>query len=154
MRKILGLFVLAFAVLGLAACSSKDANGIPNVLQDKYTGYSTNPGSSLAFSEGGSTISFNKKNNTITNETEDESIKFTVIPEDKLNSYNKGVLNKHKAELYGKDYFLFTDSEKYQDGSYVYAAILTDGGKTIRIFEFENTGTADDYLYDFTGQAD
>ena len=44
MKKLLSIAVLAFAVIGLAACSSKDANGIPNKLQDKYVGHSENPG--------------------------------------------------------------------------------------------------------------
>lgn len=155
MKKILGLLVLAFAVLGLAACSSKDANGIPNVLQDKYTGYSTNPGyDGLIFSEGSSTLVFDKKKNTITNETEDDTEPFTVIPEDKLNTADKGAFNKHKSELEGQTYFILTASDKYHDSSNTYVAILSDGGKSIRIFELEYSAKADDYLYDFTGKAD
>ena len=34
MKKLLSVVMVAFAVIGLAACSSKDANGIPNKLQD------------------------------------------------------------------------------------------------------------------------
>ena len=147
--------MLAFAVVSLAACSSKDANGIPKKLQEKYTGYSENPGyDGLIFSEGSSTLIFDKKNNKITNKTEDHTEPFVVIPEDKLDGEAKGAFNKHKSEYKG-DYFIFTASKKYdKDSSNVYVAVLSDGGKTIQINELEYSGKDDDYLYRFTGKAE
>ena len=117
MRKLLSIVMLVVAVVGLAACSSKDANGIPNKLQDKYTGYSENPGDTLAFSEGGSTLIFDKQNNVIKNKSAGEKIEFTDVPEDSLTSEDKGAFNKHQSE-YGKDYFIITTDKKYRkDGS-------------------------------------
>ena len=155
MKKLLSVVMLAFAVIGLAACSSKDANGIPNKLQDKYTGYSENPGDNSAFSEGGSTLIFDKKNNIIKNKTEGEQTDFTVVPEESLNSKDKGAFNKHQSE-YGKDYFIITTDKKYRKDSsnYTYVVSLSNGGKEIKIDELENAGTADDYLFHFTGKAE
>lgn len=157
MKKILGLFVLAFAVLGLAACSSKDANGIPNVLQDKYTGYSSDSASGgSVFSSGSSELVFDKKNNTITNTSSDDKDYFKVIPEDKLNTEAKGALVNHKSEVDGKDHFFISVSpykENLNSEVFVYCVILTDGGKSIRIFELEHSGKVDGW-YDFIGQAD
>ncbi|WP_302170806.1 hypothetical protein [uncultured Streptococcus sp.] len=155
MKKFLSIAMLAFAVIGLAACSSKDADGIPNKLQDKYTGYSENPGyDGLIFSEGSSTLVFNKKENKITNKTENYTKPFVVIPEDKLDGEAKGAFNKHKSEYQG-DYFIFTADKKYdKDSSNVYVAVLSDGGKTIQINELEYSGKDDDYLYHFKGKAE
>ena len=155
MKKLLSIAVLAFAVIGLAACSSKDANGIPNKLQDKYTGYSENPGDTLAFSEDGSTLIFDKKNNIIKNKTQGEQTSFMVVPEDSLKSEDKGAFNKHKSE-YGNDYFIITTYKKYKKGefNFVYVVSLSDGGKEIKIDELENSATDDGYLYHFKGKAE
>lgn len=156
MKKLLSIAVLAFAVIVLAACSSKDANGIPNKLQDKYVGHSENPGyDGLIFSEGSSTLVFDKKENKITNKTENHTEPFVVIPEDKLDGDAKGAFNKHKSEYDGTDYFIFTANKKYdKDSSNVYVAVLSDGGKTIQINELEYSGKDDDYLYHFYGKAE
>lgn len=132
-----------------------DANGIPNELQEKYTGHSKNPGhDGLIFSEGGSTLIFDKKDNKITNKTEDHPEPFVVIPEDKLDGEAKGAFNKHKSEYKGA-YFIFTANKKYdKDNSNVYVAVLSDGGKTIQINELEYSGKDDDSLYRFTGKAE
>ena len=132
-----------------------DANGIPNELQEKYTGHSKNPGhDGLIFSEGGSTLIFDKKDNKITNKTEDHPEPFVVIPEDKLDGEAKGAFNKHKSEYKGA-YFIFTANKKYdKDSSKVYVAVLSDGGKTIQINELEYSGKDDDSLYRFTGKAE
>lgn len=155
MKKLLSIVMLAFAVTGLAACSSKDANGIPNKLQDKYTGYSENPGDNSAFSEGGSTLIFDKKNRVIKNKSEDKKTEYTVVPEDSLNPEDKGAFNKHKSE-YGKDYFIITTYKKYKKGdfNYVYVVSLSNGGKEIKIDELENGVAADDYLFHFAGKAE
>ena len=155
MKKLLSIAILVFAVIGLAACSSKDANGIPNKLQDKYTGYSENSGDTLAFSEDGSTLIFDKKNNIIKNKTQGEQTSFMVVPEESLNSKDKGAFNKHQSE-YGKDYFIITTDKKYRkDGSnYTYVISLSNGGKEIKIDELENDVADDDYLFHFVGKAE
>lgn len=155
MKKLLSIAMLAFAVVTLAACSSKDANGIPKKLQDKYTGYSENPGDALAFSEGGSTLIFDKKNKVIKNKSRKEQTNFAVVSEDSLNPEDKGAFNKHKSD-YGKDYFIITQDKKYKKGdfNYTYVVSLSNGGKDIKIDELENGVAADDYLFHFTGKAE
>ena len=63
--------------------------------------------------------------------------------------------------LEGKDYFLIKTGDnkdqairsvEEQDGT-PYCIVLSDGGKTIRIFEFEWAGSNATAYYDFTGQA-
>lgn len=132
-----------------------DANCIPIKLQEKYTGHSKNSGhDGLIFSEGGSTLIFDKKDNKITNKTEDHTEPFVVIPEDKLDGEAKGAFNKHKSEYKGA-YFIFTANKKYdKNSSNVYVAVLSDGGKTIQINELEYSGKDDDSLYRFTGKAE
>lgn len=132
-----------------------DANGIPIKLQEKYTGHSENSGyDGLIFSEGNSTLIFDKKDNKITNKTENHTEPFVVIPEDKLDGEAKGAFNKHKSEYKGA-YFIFTANKKYdKDSSNVYVAVLSDGGKTIQITELEYSGKDDDSLYRFTGKAE
>ena len=132
-----------------------DANGIPIKLQEKYTGHSKKPGyDGLIFSEGNSTLIFDKKDNKITNKTEKQKKPFVVIPEDKLDGEAKVAFNKHKSEYKGA-HFIFTANKKYdKDSSKVYVAVLSDGGKTIQINELEYNGKDDDYLYRFTGKAE
>ena len=57
-----------------------------------------------------------------------------------------------EAELKGKDYFVIAvdNDKKTITDSILYGVVLSDGGNTIRIFEFE-TGNSDAY-YDFTGK--
>ncbi|MFS5201039.1 hypothetical protein V2T39_07230 [Streptococcus agalactiae] len=167
-RKFIGLFTILLASILLVACGQKTTkDGVPTILQDKYSGYSKVYGGyrSDIFSEGGSELVFNKKKHTITNTSYissygDKGVAYyyQVIPEDKLTSEEKGVLTKHKSELEGKDYFFIrtTDDKEYvskladDTSGLTYGVVLSDGGKAIRIFEFEN-GTADAY-YDFIGQ--
>lgn len=66
-----------------------------------------NPGyDELIFSEGSSTLVLNKKENKITNKTENHTEPFVVIPEDKLDGEAKGAFNKHKSEYDGTDYYI------------------------------------------------
>ena len=115
-----------------------------------------NPGyDELIFSEGSSTLVFDKKENKITNKTENHTKSFVVIPEDKLDGEAKGAFNKHKSEYNATDNFIFTANKKYdKDSSKVYVAVLSDGGKTIQINELEYSGKDDDYLYHFSGKAE
>lgn len=166
-RKVVGLFTVLLASILLVACGQKTTkDGVPTILQDKYSGYSKVYGAdSLLFTEGGSSLIFDKENKTVTNQNGEKRY-FTVISESSLSEESKGVLTKHKSELEDKEYFLINISSGSEESRKktssktsnqkikpygLYCVVLTDGGKTIRIFEFES-GTADAY-YDFTGQA-
>lgn len=153
-KSLFSLLTLVVMLVVLTACGSKvNKNGVPNILKDKYTGYSKVYGyDSSIFSDGGSELAFDKKENKITNLNTNESKYFKVFPEDKLNSKAKGVLVRHEAELKGKDYFVIAvdNDKKTITDSILYGVVLSDGGNTIRIFEFE-TGNSDAY-YDFTGK--
>ncbi|HEM3615207.1 TPA: hypothetical protein U1C34_001857 [Streptococcus suis] len=165
-RKVIGLFTVLLASMLLVACGQKTTkDGVPSILQDKYSGYSNVDGyKSGVFSEGGSELVFDKEKHTIVNLSNNDGKNiyyYQVIPEDKLSSENKGILAKHKEELQGKDYFIIwiandekdIKKEAVDDGLILYGVVLSDGGKSIRIFEFEWQGGSSDLYYNFTGQA-
>ncbi|HEL1237332.1 TPA: hypothetical protein TVN78_000948 [Streptococcus equi subsp. zooepidemicus] len=165
-RKVVGLFMVLLASILLVACGQKTKDGVPTILQDKYSGYSkvNAQWEPITFSDGGSELVFDKKKQTITNLSYDDGkypTYYQVVPEDKLTSEEKGILTKHKSELEGKDYFLIkTGGNKDQairsveeQGGTPYCIVLSDGGKAIRIFEFEWAGSNATAYYDFTGQA-
>jgi len=82
-------------------------NGVPNSLKEKYSGYSKVYGYDPdIFSDGGSEIVFDKKENKITNTTTNDSKYFKVFSEDELSSKAKAILTKEKSELEGKQYFI------------------------------------------------
>lgn len=165
-RKVIGLFTVLLASLLLVACGQKTKDGVPTILQKKYSGYSNVDAQyePLVFKDGGSELVFDTKKQTITNlsyENGKYPTYYQVVPEDKLTSKEKGILTKHKSELEGKDYFLIKTGDnkdqairsvEEQDGT-PYCIVLSDGGKTIRIFEFEWAGSNATAYYDFTGQA-
>lgn len=79
-----------------------------------------------------------------------------MVPEKKLPKSMKGILTSHEAELSGKDYFIINVGYDKDDvwgklGDQLYCVVLTDGGNSIRIFEFETGYTTDGY-FDFTGK--
>ena len=156
MKKKLGFLLATFvAVLTLSACAPQvNENGVPNSLKEKYSGYSKVYGYDPdIFSDGGSEIVFDKKENKITNTTTNDSKYFKVFPEDELSSKAKAILTKEKSEVEGKQYFIIgvgNDKKNISD-SILYGIVLSNGGNTIRIFEFE-TGNSDTY-YDFSGEA-
>ncbi|MHA2628166.1 hypothetical protein [Streptococcus agalactiae] len=164
-RKVVGLFMVLLASILLVACGQKTKDGVPTILQDKYSGYSNVNAQweSGTFSDGGSELVFDTKKQTITNLAYNDGkypTYYQVLPEDKLSSKNKGILAKHKSELEGKDYFIihpvdekYVKEEPTDDNDLLYGIVLSDGGKTIRIFEFEWAGSNATAYYDFTGQA-
>ncbi|WP_284120284.1 hypothetical protein [Streptococcus canis] len=165
-RKLIGLFTILLASILLVACGQKTTkDGVPTILQDKYSGYSNvnSQWESGTFSDGGSELVFDTKKQTITNLSYNDGkypTYYQVVPEDKLSSKNKGILAKHKSELEGKDYFIihpvdekYVKEEPTDDNDLLYGIVLSDGGKTIRIFEFEWAGSDATAYYDFTGQA-
>lgn len=160
-RKVVGLFTVLLASMLLVACGQKTTkDGVPTILQDKYSGYSNVDGyKSGVFVEGGSELVFDKEKHTIVNLSNNDGKNiyyYQVIPEDKLSSADKGILAKHKEELKGKDYFIINvdwSKENLEDDGIHYGVVLSDDGKSIRIFEFEWQGGSSDLYYNFNGKA-
>lgn len=158
MKKWLGLVTLGLALILLAACGQKSAEDIIKTeLQDSYVGYSEVSGyDSLIFTGGGQEIVFDKINHKL--KSGDEEVYYEVVPEDKLPKSMKGILTSHESELKGEHYFIINVGYHKDDiwgklGDQLYTVVLEDGGKEIRIFEFETGYTTDGY-FDFTGQAE
>lgn len=158
LKKWIGLLTLGLALITLVACGQKSPEEIVKTeLKDSYTGYSEVSGyDSLVFTGGGQEIVFDKKNHKL--KSGDEEVYYEVVPEDKLSKSMQGILTSHESELKGKNYFIINvDSHKEHIwgklGDQLYCVILTDGGKSIRIFEFE-TGYTDDGYYDFSGKSE
>lgn len=121
-----------------------NSSGIPYELKEKYKSI---------FSSGSSDFIFNKNENEVT-QIESQTRPFLVIPEDKLDGKAKDVFNKHKSE-YGGNYFIFTLNTKYdKDSSNIYVAILSDGGKEIKINKLDSSSKDDNYFSNFTGKAE
>ena len=158
MKKILTAVLLAFSAVLLAACGSgKNADGVPNVLKDKYTGYSKVSGYENPFIAGGDELTFDKKENSITN-SQGKKTYFTVIPDNELPAQVTGVLSQHASELKGTENFTIIISRhdkhptrEQAEGSYQIA--LSDGGNTIRVLELRRGYSVENDYYDFTGQA-
>lgn len=158
MKKWFGLLIMGLALLTLAACGQKSTEEIIKTeLKDSYTGYSKVSGyDGLIFAGGGQEIVFDKKNHKL--KSGDEEVYYEVVPEDKLPKSMKGILTSHESELKGKDYFIINVGNHKDDiwgklGDQLYCVVLTDGGKSIRIFEFETGYTTDGY-FDFTGKSE
>ena len=158
LKKWFGFISLGLALVFLTACGPKSAEDIIKTeLKDSYTGYSDNPGyDSLIFSGGGQEIQFDKSNHKII--SGEEEVFYEVVPEEKLSTTMKGLLTSHESELSNKDYFIINVGYNEDDiwgkvGDQLYCVVLTDGGTSIRIFEFETGYTTDGY-FDFAGQAE
>lgn len=158
MKKWLSLVTLGLALILLAACGQKSVEDIIKTeLKDSYVGYSEVSGyDSLIFTGGGQEIIFDKINHKL--KSGDEEVYYEVVPEDKLPKSMKGILTSHESELKGKHYFVINVGYHKDDiwgklGDQLYAVVLKEGGKEIRIFEFETGYTTDGY-FDFTGQAE
>lgn len=156
LKKVCGLLTIGLALILLAACGQKTPeNIIKSELKDSYVGYSELSGyDSSIFSGGGQEITFDKKHHTL--KSGDEKVYYEVVPEKKLPKSMKGILTSHEAELSGKDYFIINVGYDKDDvwgklGDQLYCVVLTDGGNSIRIFEFETGYTTDGY-FDFTGK--
>lgn len=164
MKKSLKLVLAALslvAMFALAACGNGyDKNGIPTDLKKSYTGSSKVP-SYFGFPNNGSTLVFNMKAKTLTIKTDDESEKFNIktIPEKKLTIKNKGAFKSWKSKVEGKKYFFIETTFEYQkvspksDQDYLLLVILDNGGKNIRVVEFNQDDSSDGW-YDFSGEAD
>ncbi|MDO4634857.1 MAG: hypothetical protein Q4A87_02925 [Streptococcus sp.] len=158
MKKWFGLLFLGLALMTLAACGQKTPEEIIKTeLKDSYTGYSNSKSyQGLMFIEGGDTLTFDKKENSIMN-SNGEKIYFSVIPEEDIPPATKGVVASLESQLKGTDNFtIITSSEKnptIKDSEGGYQVALSDGGKTIRIFELSRSPRDYGY-YDFSGKAE
>ncbi|KLL81623.1 lipoprotein [Streptococcus agalactiae] len=158
MKKWFGVLFLGLALMTLAACGQKTPEEIIKTeLKDSYTGYSNSKSyQGLMFIEGGDTLTFDKKENSIMN-SNGEKIYFSVVSEDDIPPATKGVITKLESQLKGTDNFtIITSSEKnptIKDSEGGYQIALSDGGKTIRIIELYQDYAADGSYYDFLGKA-
>ena len=132
-----------------------NSSGIPYILKEKYSGYSKEPGSDKSiFSSGSSTLIFNINENKIINKTKGDHKSFVVIPKDSLDGKAKDEFNKLSSKYKGY-YFIFKLNTKYnKNSSNIYVAILSDGGKEIKINELDSSAKDDNYVYSFTGKAE
>ncbi|HFZ7022748.1 TPA: hypothetical protein ACGML9_001262 [Streptococcus agalactiae] len=158
LKKCLSFLVLGIALIALAACGKKSTEDIIKTeLKDSYTGYSKVSGyNGSMFVGGGDTLTFNKKENSITN-SNGEKIYFSVLSEDDIPAATKGVIANLKSQLKGTDNFtIITSSKKNptkKDSEGGYQIALSEGGKTIRIIELYQDYASDGSYYDFSGEA-
>lgn len=157
-KRLLGVLTVGLALITLVACGQKSTESIiKNELKDSYTGYSENPGGDWLFRDGDGVLTFNKKENSITN-SEGTSTYFSVISEEDLPPSTKQIIEGLQSELKGTDNFTViinstekNPTRKQAEGAYQIA--LSDGGKKIRIIEVDRDSRAYGY-YDFSGTAD
>lgn len=158
LKRFLSFLVLGIALIVVAACGKKsNENIIKTELKDSYTGYSKFPAyNGLMFVGGGDTLTFNKKENSITN-SDGEKIYFSLVSDDDIPAKTKGIITNLKPQLKGTDNFtIITSREKNptkNDSEGGYQVALSDGGKTIRIIELFQNYDADGAYYDFSGEA-
>ena len=159
LKKLFGLLTLGLAIMTLAACGQKTPEDIVKTeLKDSYTGYSENSGyDGLMFVGGGDTLTFNKKENSITNSS-GEKLYFSLLSEDDIPAATKGVITNLESQLKGTDDFtIITSSKKnptIKDSEGGYQIALSDGGKTIRIIELYQDYASDGSYYDFSGKVE
>ncbi|HEO8394870.1 TPA: hypothetical protein VBX43_000919 [Streptococcus agalactiae] len=156
MKKWFGFLTLGLALIMLVACGQKSPEEIVKTeLKDSYTGYSENSGGGYPFRAGDDILTFNKKDNSITNSHGDMKY-FSVISERDIPSGTKRVIDELEEKLKGTDNFTIIVSreknptKKESEGAYQIA--LSDGGKSIRIFYLGREPRSFGY-YDFSGKA-
>ncbi|KGM37028.1 hypothetical protein SSIN_1170 [Streptococcus sinensis] len=156
MKKWFSFLTLGLALVMLVACGQKSTEDIIKTeLKDSYTGYSEDSGGGYPFRAGDDTLTFNKKDNSITNSYGDMKY-FSVISEDDIPSGTQRVINELEGELKGTDNFTIIVSRKKnptkKDSEGAYQIALSDGGKSIRIFYLGREPRSFGY-YDFSGKA-
>lgn len=158
MKRVVGLILLGLSLVFLAACGPKTPEEIIKTeLKNSYVGYSNSKSyQGLMFIEGGDTLAFNKKENSISN-SNGKKIYFSVISEDDIPSATKGVITSLESYLKGTDNFtIITSRDKnptIKDSEGAYQLALSDGGQTIRIFELSRSPRSYGY-YDFSGKSE
>lgn len=156
MKKWFGLLFLGLALITLAACGQKTPEDIIKTeLKDSYVGYSENPGYEYPFNEGDDVLSFNKKENSITN-SQGHMTYFSILSEKDIPSGTQRVIDELKGQLKGTDNFTIIISSKKNptknNAEAAYQISLSEGGKKIRIFELRRNQRSFGY-YDFLGKA-
>ncbi len=157
-KSLFSLLTLVVMLVALAACGSKvNKNGVPNILKDKYTGYSKLSGYEYPFIAGGDQLIFDKKENSITNSKGDKTY-FSVIPEKDLPPATKGVVTSLKSELKDTENFtIIISREKHptkKQAEATYQIALSAGGKKIRVIELRRDYAAEGGYYDFSGESE
>lgn len=158
MKKWFSFLTIGLALVMLVACGQKSTEDIIKTeLKDSYIGYSNSKSyQGLMFIGGGDVLTFNKKENSITN-SNGEKIYFSVVSEDDIPPATKGIITKLESQLKGTDNFtIITSSKKnptIKDSEGGYQIALSDGGKTIRIIELYQDYASDGSYYDFSGKA-
>ena len=150
-KSLFSLLTLIVMLVVLAACGSKvNKNGVPNILKDKYTGYSKLSGYEYPFIAGGDQLIFDKKENSKTY--------FSVIPEKDLPPATKGVVTSLKSELKDTENFtIIISREKHptkKQAEATYQIALSAGGKKIRVIELRRDYAAEGGYYDFSGESE
>ncbi|PHV58388.1 MULTISPECIES: hypothetical protein [Streptococcus] len=158
LKRLLGVLALGLAVVTLAACGQKSTeNVIKNELKDSYTGYSNARSyDGKIFKEGSDTLTFDKKANTITN-SDDYQIYFSVVSDKDKTSEIKSVLKELDSELSNTDNFTIAISRRVKNptvdnATAFYQIALSDGGKTIKIYELRRNPRDYGY-YEFSGES-
>ncbi|MDO4667061.1 MAG: hypothetical protein Q4A90_04405 [Streptococcus sp.] len=155
MKKWFGFLTLGLALVMLVACGQKSTKDIiKNDLQNTYTGSAKLRAYESFFNSGGDALSFDKKDNSITN-SDGEKIYFKTISKSDLPSSASGALTSLDDELKNTENFTIAISSKKEklDTSDAYFQIfLLDGGKKIRIIELRRNHFAEDGFYDFSGE--
>ena len=157
MKKWFSLVTLGLALILLAACGQKSAEDIIKTeLKDSYVGNSENPGYEYPFNEGDDVLTFNKKENSITN-SQGHMTYFSVLSEKDIPSGTQRVIDELENQLKGTDNFTIIISSKKNpvkdDAEAAYQISLSDGGKKIRIFELRRNQRSFGY-YDFSGTSE
>lgn len=157
LKRLLGVLALGLAVVTLAACGQKSTETIiKNELKDSYTGSSKDPALDGVFKEGSDTLTFDKKDNTITNSSGDK-VYYSVISESDRSSSAKQVLKTLDSNLSNTDNFTIIISKRVKnptldDSAAFYQVALSDGGKAIKIYELRRNPRDYGY-YEFSGKS-
>ncbi|MVX58959.1 hypothetical protein E5983_04770 [Streptococcus danieliae] len=156
MKKILAFFVLTLSVFLLAACGTKTPEEIIKTeLQESYIGYSENKGNTYPFAAYDGVLTFDKENYSITN-SKGHMKYFSILGEDQVPTLAQAIIDEHAEELKDSHHFSIIVSRhknpKWEDTEGGYHIALSDGGKSIRIFEL-NRDSRDYGYYDFSGKA-
>ncbi|MBF0786941.1 MULTISPECIES: lipoprotein [unclassified Streptococcus] len=156
MKKWFGFLTLGLALIMLVACGQKSTEDIvKNDLQNSYTGSAELRAYESFFNSGGDTLSFDKKDSSITN-SNGEKVYFKMVSKADLPSSASGALTSLEDEVKNSENFTIAISSKKEklDTSDAYFQIsLSDGGKKIRIIELRRNHFAEGGFYDFSGEA-
>lgn len=156
LKKIYGLLTIGLVLILLAACGQKSGQDIIKTeLKDSYTGYSANPGYEYPFNEGDDVLTFNKKENSIT-DSQGHMTYFSVLSEKDTPSGTQRVIDELESQLKGTNNFTIIIGSKKNptkdNAEAAYQVALSDGGNKIRIFELRRNQRSFGY-YDFSGKA-